>query len=162
MEQYESMINHVIKQFGNLDHETKEDIKQDLRMYLFEKHIELANKALDIDKYLFIILKRKVLDLLKNSKYKKFQSLNELTKEGDEYIDLVAASNIGLDDNSATESLIMDYVNQHLSKQDKDILSAYFYQNMTYKQIGKKYGVSADTIRRKIQKILDEIRKWWR
>jgi DeoR/GlpR family transcriptional regulator of sugar metabolism len=29
-------------------------------------------------------------------------------------------------------------------------------------QLGKKYGVSADTIRRKINKMLDEIRRWWK
>ncbi|MBN3490247.1 sigma-70 family RNA polymerase sigma factor [Acholeplasma equirhinis] len=162
MEQYEALINQVIKQFGNLDREMKEDLKQELRMYIFQNQMTFERQALEVKQFMFIVLKRKVINLLKHSKYRKYQSLNEMTQEGDEYIDLLAASDIGLDDNSGTEVLIMEYVNQHLNKQDKDILSAYFYQNMTYKKIGEKYGVSADTIRRKLQKILDEIRRWWK
>jgi RNA polymerase sigma factor (sigma-70 family) len=161
MEKYESMINKVIQQFGNLNSDMKEDIKQELRMYIFQNQVSFENEALEVNPYLFIVLKRKVINLLKHSKYRKYQSLNEITNAGDEYIDLISSSEITGEEISIDESMILEYINKHLKKKDKDILLAYFYQNMTYKMIGQKYGVSADTIRRKIQKILEEIRRWW-
>lgn len=161
MDKYESMINKVIQQFGNLNSNMKEDIKQELRMYIFQNQVNFENEALEVNPYLFIVLKRKVINLLKHSKYRKYQSLNEITNTGDEYIDLISSSEIIREEISIDESMIFEYINKHLKKKDKDVLLAYFYQNMTYKMIGQKYGVSADTIRRKIQKILEEIRRWW-
>lgn len=159
MEQYESMISKVIRQFGNLDQDMKEDIKQELRMYIFQNQSDFENEALEVNPFMFIVLKRKVINLLKHSKYKKYQSLNEVTDAGDEYIDLISSPETTEDETLINESMILEYVNKHLKKKDKDVLSAYFYQNMTYKTIGKKYGVSADTMRRRIQKILEEIRR---
>lgn len=161
MEQYESVINKVIQQFGNLSSDMKEDIKQELRMYIFQNQANFEKEALEVSAYLFIVLKRKVINLLKHSKYRKYQSLNKITDAGDEYIDLISSYDINQDEDSIDESMILEYINKHFKKKDKDILLAYFYQNMTYKMIGQKYGVSAETIRRKIQKILEEIRRWW-
>ncbi|MBN3490238.1 sigma-70 family RNA polymerase sigma factor [Acholeplasma equirhinis] len=161
MEQYESMINKVIQQFGSLSQDMKEDIKQELRMYIFQNQVDFEYEALEVNPFMFIALKRKFINLLKHSKYRKYQSLNEVTDAGDEYIDLISSSEMTEEDVLIDKSMILDYVNKHLKKKDKDILLAYFYQNMTYKAIGKKYGVSADTMRRRIQKILDEIRRRW-
>lgn len=161
MEKYELIIKNVIKQFGSLDHNLKGDLMQELRMFIFQNKQKFENEAADINKYMFIVLKRQIINLLKNSKYRKFNSLNSLTESGDEYINLIAFDDSN-DKKIEVESELLEAIKEKLNKQDQDILISYFYKEKTYKEIGNKYGVSADTMRRRMQKILDEIKRWWK
>lgn len=158
METYEKIISNVLKQFSNLDHDTKEDLRQELRMYVFENENKFKENAYDIAAYVFISLKRKTINLLKSSKYRKIVFTNS------SYLSDSDASNQNSYDGSISqnETEIMMFIDREFSKKDQNIFKAYFYENKTYKQIGRKYGVSADAMRRKIQKMLEQIRRWWK
>lgn len=161
MEKYEPIIKNVINQFGNLDHNLREDLMQELRMFIFQHKEKFENEAADINKYMFITLKRQIINLLKNSKYRRINSLNNFTDAGDEYVELIVSDDLS-EKSTEEENDLLEIINTKLKKKDIDILMSYYYKKKTYKEIGKKYGVSADTIRRRMQKILEEIRRWWK
>ena len=72
MEKYESIIIKVINQFQGLDYHLKEDLKQELRIFIYQNKVKIESEAEKIERYLFVTLKRQVINWLKHSKYRKY------------------------------------------------------------------------------------------
>lgn len=159
MEKYESIIIKVINQFQGLDYHLKEDLKQELRIFIYQNKVKIESEAEKIERYLFVTLKRQVINWLKHSKYRKYYSLNQITESGDEYVDLIVSKEP--EDCEIEQLDILDSLDNILNKQEKILINEYFRKGLTYKEIGKRYDVSADTVRRRLSKILDKIRRWW-
>jgi RNA polymerase sigma factor (sigma-70 family) len=159
MEAYDLIINKVLNQFHGISRETKEDISQDLYMFILENELKFIVQANDFERYIFVSLKRKVISLLRSSIYKPYKIISDFELITNQ---MSIFPNNTDDDLKRLENDILSTIDKRFSKKDKTILLSYIYDSKTYVQLGKKYGVSADTIRRKINKMLDEIRRWWK
>ena len=162
MDNYEKIISNVLKLFKRIDNSTKEDIEQDLRMYIFENpdFDKLNENVVNHEGYIFIILKRQAINLIKSKKYRKWSSLNV---EGNNKQDLV--SSVIYDDElqkiEEQALQVLEFVGRRFGDTERKILELYYFENLTFKKIGEVIELSTNTVRRKFKKIIEESRRWF-
>ena len=157
MEKYESLIKIVVNQFENIEYSLREDLKQELRIFLYNNITKIEKTALDLNSYLFISLKRKVINLLKSKKYRRDYSLNNTLASGTEYISMFGTSE-KIEDILLKEE-IFNFIEVKLTKEEQKLLEQYYYNNLTCKDLGIIYKVSSEAIRKRIKRVIEKIRK---
>jgi len=161
---YERMMVVIINQIGVSNYDLREDLIQELRIHL----VKIYNSGLlngdikNISDYIFIILKRKAIDLIiKENKYNN-KSLNwmHFNSNKEKLIDQFANENSGIDKQNIIEDII-SYISVHLSEDEQLFINLYFFKNNTLEEISKIHNVSGETIRRKIKSAITKIRRWY-
>lgn len=157
MEKYEALIKVVINQFDRLEYSLREDLTQELRIFLYDNIEKFEETALDLDNYIFISLKRKVINLLKSKAYRREYSLNNVMESGNEYIEMFYDSE-NVEEIIERES-ILNFIDNNLSREDKKLIEQYYYNNLTFKKLGVLYNVSSEAVRKRLKKIIEKIRR---
>lgn len=163
IKKYEKIIRVIVNGLKNIDLDTKEDIMQDLRIFLIE-HIKPKMNSLDqstLNNYIFVLLKRKTIDILRSNTYRINQSLNQKVNVDDdqELIDLIPCDETLSHQEDTMSEELESFIKTRFKKREQMLIRLYFYENLTYKEIGKKLKISVDTARRHINKILAIIKK---
>ncbi len=165
IKKYEYMMFILINHFNIRDYDFKEDVLQELRMHLFNLFKGKRDLSIveDLDSYIFITLKNKVINILKKMNKNKCISLNKVIDEnGIEHLDLLESNTEASQEEIYVYENIITYINLHFSEQDKQIINKYFFENLTYEQIGNHLSVSRETVRRKLNDTIDKIRRWYK
>lgn len=162
LQKFEHLIQAVISQFRSIDRDTSDDLSQDLRIFLIEEFnkSDLITDIKNIDNYIFIILKRKAIDILRSNKYRREISLNQNTNDVDgiEHLDLIQGNDYEMFQKKIVEDELAKFIKDNLNKKEQNILEMYFEKNMKHQNIGKEMGVSKHTIRRMIKLIIQKLR----
>lgn len=148
MTKYEKMINYLIQED---DFCYREDIKQELILLVWQLLLKIEQgllKPQNTDYYIFICLKRKNQQL--NQYYRKTFSL--VFVEANEIVD-----------DKRNDARLLIFIHRlalnHLTKQEYDIYELYFKEGYRIQDIAKRYGVSYQSVYRRIQKIIEKIKK---
>ena len=159
---YEKIIEITIRKIGNMDYETKEDMKQDLRMFLFLKLKTMVeaneiDNISNLDGYVFMILKNQSINLIKDSRYKKSISLNTVTDNGSELIDLIKSNE---ENELINIGKVVEDMKMILDKREFKIFCCYYIEGKSYSDIARTLKYSEATIRRRIKKMSEILKKW--
>ncbi len=130
--------------------------------YLYKKNV-FNQEIKNMDSYIFIALKRKAINVLKKEKREVHLSLNEKVNKSEyEYIDmLISPKNDDNENNIAYENIIT-YISFNFNPTDQKIIEMYFFKKMTYESIGQAFNLSRETIRRRLNKAIAKIRRWYK
>ncbi|MCV2232552.1 sigma-70 family RNA polymerase sigma factor [Paracholeplasma manati] len=164
LEKYKHLMLVIINQVGVTDWFLREDLLQEQRMHLVQLYRKgvFQKKFENIDDYIFICLKRRVINVLIQEKRSRYTSLNKKMLDSEfEYIDFLIEP-INADNYQTILENIITYITSHLSVEEQALINLYFFKNKTLEEIGKSNNVSRETIRRSIKKIINEIRRWYR
>lgn len=163
LKKYEYLMLIIINQLSVGNYDLREDLKQELRMHLFslyKKRIFDSNIN-NIDNYVFIALKRKAINVLKSEKRNQHESLNlKIDISGNEYLNILESHNEDNQNIDLFENIIA-YMSHNLNDEEQNLINLYFFMNMTFDEIGKSFNVSRETIRRRINKAIAKIRRWY-
>jgi len=164
LEKYEPMMHVIINQLGIDNRFDKEDMLQELRMHLVMllKKEKILNQVRRLDNYVFIALKRKAITVCKNNSKTNTLSLNQYTDENkNEYVNYLKERDL-----SALERAIyyevIEYMNDNFSEQEKYIIYLYFYEYLSFKQIGDFMHFSGEKVRRIMNRKIEQIRRWYK
>lgn len=155
---YDHVIQKVTRQFNRISIDLSEDIQQELRMTLLEKYRRgVFNKEINcLESFIFIMLKRRTIDLLKSSKYKSLLFLVQKDNSNTNPIDCLQQKDRYRQD-QLDEVLKMTLINE-FSLEDQVLIDAYYFQNKSLREIAKEMSISKDTVQRKIEKLLIKLR----
>jgi len=156
---YNNTINFLVNDVYNK--EIRDDIKQDLLMFMCELHESLSkgnhipNK---IDSYVFISLKNKRNKILQKDIYR------ESTHYEDSIFDKITF--ISDDNKSMKNNEIAKHINkiieQCLSVNEQELINKYFYENQKKKEIGSLMGITQQAVSKKIKSIVKKIQYYYR
>jgi hypothetical protein len=135
---YERMMVVIINQIGVSNYDLREDLIQELRIHL----VKIYNSGLlngdikNISDYIFIILKRKAIDLIiKENKYNN-KSLNwmHFNSNKEKLIDQFANENSGIDKQNIIEDIIsyISVVNRQVKVSHLDNKSSFNFEPPSY------------------------------
>jgi RNA polymerase sigma factor (sigma-70 family) len=128
---------------------------------LYKKGI-FDSKIKNIDNYVFIAMKRKAINVLKSEKRQQYASLNQRNDNSEtEYLNLLFYNDESHQNIELFENIIA-YMSQNLNDEEQNLINLYYFMNMTFDEIGKCYKVSRETIRRRINKAVAKIRRWYK
>lgn len=164
LKKYENLMIIIINQLGVGNYDFREDLKQELRMHLFVLYKKgiFDSKIKNIDNYVFIALRRKAINVLKSEKRQQYASLNQRNDTSEtEYLNLLIYNEENHQNIDLFENIIA-YMSQNLNDEEQNLINLYFFMNMTFDEIGKSLNVSRETIRRKINKAIAKIRRWYK
>ncbi len=154
----------IINQLGVGNYDLREDLKQELRMHLFSLYKKgiFDSNINNIDNYVFIAMKRKAINVLKSEKRQQYASLNQRNDTSEtEYLNLLIYNEENHQNIELFENIIA-YMSQNLNDEEQNLINLYFFMNMTFDEIGKSFNVSRETIRRRINKAIAKIRRWYK
>lgn len=163
LKKYEHIILIIINQLGIRNYDLREDFKQELRMHVFGLYKKgiFESKINNIDNYVFIAMKRKAINVLISEKRNQHRSLNlKIDISGDEYLNTLVSYDT-YHDVYIFKNIIADML-EVLNKEEKNLINFYYFMNMTFDEIGKRFNVSRETIRRRVNKALAKLRRWYK
>lgn len=160
---YEYIIESMIRILKVKNKDFIDDIKQELRMKLVQVYIRKADSIniKDMDSYIFIILKRTTINILKKESRFKHLSLNQKrNNSSEEWInEIIDIQTLG--DSSRKLGEMIKYMDDYFTVEEKELFRLYFESNFSYEEIGKMYQTSRETIRRKLNQMIEKIRRWY-
>lgn len=164
LKKYEYLMLIIINQLNVGNYDLREDIKQEMRMHVFSlyKRGIFDSNINNIDNYVFIALKRKAINVLKSEKRQQHASLNQKKDNlGTEYLNLLIYNEENCQNRELFENIIA-YMSKNLNDEEQNLINLYFFMDMTFDEIGKSFNVSRETIRRRINKAIAKIRRWYK
>jgi RNA polymerase sigma factor (sigma-70 family) len=160
---YEYIIERMIRIFKVKNNDFIDDIKQELRMKLVHVYDQVIHKDSieNLESYIFIILKRTTINILKKESRFKHISLNQKrVNSNEEWINEIIDLKT-LDDSSGKLDEMIKYMDDYFTVEEKELFHLYFESNFSYEEIGKMYQTSRETIRRKLNQMKEKIRRWY-
>lgn len=160
---YEYIIDRMIKIFNIKNKDFVEDIKQELRMKLVRVYDQVIDNDLidNLESYIFIILKRTTINILKKESKFKYLSLNQKrVNSNEEWINEIIDIQT-LDDSSRKIDEMIMYMNDYFTIEEKELFHLYFEKRMSFEKIGEMHQTSRETIRRKVKMMKEKIRRWY-
>lgn len=160
---YEYIIEKMFRIFKVNNKDFIEDIKQELRMKLVHvyDHIIEQDSVKNQEAYIFIILKRTTINILKKESRYKHLSLNQTRiNSNEEWINEIVDIQT-VDSTSRKQDEMIKYIDDYFTKEEKEIFHLYFECEFSYEEIGKIYQTSRETIRRKLNQIKEKVRRWY-
>lgn len=160
---YEYIIERMIRIFKVKNKDFIDDIKQELRMKLVHVYDQVIDKDSieNLESYIFIILKRTTINILKKESSFKHISLNQKrVNSNEEWINEIIDLKT-LNDSSGKLDEMIKYMDDYFTVEEKELFHLYFESNFSYEEIGKMYQTSRETIRRKLNQMKEKIRRWY-
>jgi RNA polymerase sigma factor (sigma-70 family) len=160
---YEYIIERVIRIFKIKNKDFVEDIKQELRMKLVRVHDQMIDidTIENLESYIFIILKRTTINILKKESRFKHLSLNQKRMKSDEeWINEIPDTQSNDDSTQKLEEILI-FITDSFTEDEINIFHLYFEKNMSLEKISEIYQTSRETIRRKINMMKEGIRRWY-
>lgn len=143
------IYNHVYKML--LDEEESKDVIQDLFSSLWIKSKNLP-EDLNLPGYLYVSARNKVLNLIRNNKFQNTY-LTSLSK----YID--EACTLTLDQlNERDLAAAIEREIQSLPPRMKQVFELSRKENLSYKEISERLGISDETVKKHIHKSIKMIK----
>lgn len=140
-----------------------DDIKQELLSLGFSI-LKNKNNITKLDDYLFVSLRNFKIKKINEFNEKKMISLNSKNENDDELLDFVYDSsyeNIN-DDKKYFILNILYYADFCLKETEKKLLIEYFYNYKTQKQIATEYNTSPQNIQKKLKRIIEKLRNYYK
>jgi hypothetical protein len=155
IEEYIGIINSLIYKMNKF---YKDDIKQDLLMFLNEIFIRIEKKEIqpnNIKNYIFICLKKKAIQL--NIKYKKYSSisLNKKINEECELIDFIEDKDKS---NKIEYEKIVKVARKVLTKKEYEAFFLYFVMGESQTSISKRKNISLQCLNFRIKTAIKKIK----
>jgi RNA polymerase sigma factor (sigma-70 family) len=160
---YEYIIERMIRIFKVKNKDFVEDIKQELRMKLVSVYDQVIGKDSieNLESYLFIILKRTTINILKKESRFKHLSLNQKKMKSDEeWINEIPDTHSNDDSTQKVEEILI-FITDSFTKDEINIFHLYFEKKMSLEKISEMHQTSRETIRRKINIMKEKIRRWY-
>ncbi len=163
MSSYEYIIERMIRIFNVKNKDFIDDIKQELRMKLVHVYDQVIHKDSieNLESYIFIILKRTTINILKKESRFKHISLNQKrVNSNEEWINEIIDLKT-VDDSSGKLDEMIKYMDDYFTVEEKELFHLYLESDFSYEEIGKMYQTSRETIRRKLNQMKEKIRRWY-
>ncbi len=160
---YEYIIERMIRIFNVKNKDFIDDIKQELRMKLVHVYDQVIHKDSieNLESYIFIILKRTTINILKKESRFKHISLNQKrVNSNEEWINEIIDLKT-VDDSSGKLDEMIKYMDDYFTVEEKELFHLYLESDFSYEEIGKMYQTSRETIRRKLNQMKEKIRRWY-
>ncbi len=168
MDKYEKLINifgSKIKYIcSNYDKSYREDLEQELYLFLFNLANNLNNKKInDYENYIYICLKNKAIEIHKiHLNYKKqIYSLDKFSSnESYSYVDMIKDENKGEDEYfyEYVKSNVLNMIDVLLNEIEATIIKKYYIENKTQREISKETNFSQQYVSKVIKNGLQKLK----